>query len=198
MRTQMRGRLVIAGVAAALGCGVLPATAAAAATAAPADVPASYQMSIDMQAQQYDQWCWAASGTTIADFDGHSTDQNSFCKLAHHESGETCGNNPGYLSEVSDAFDQLGFSDPGTAVAQEISFDEIQQEIANDQPIETRIGWTSGGGHMHVLYGYDADAGTVEYGDPWGDNQRYNSMNFTDYQSNSEFAWTDTLSGIVG
>jgi hypothetical protein len=155
------------------------------------------QLTIDMQTQQYDEWCWAASGVTIANYEGHPVEQNEFCKLAHNENGETCTNNPAYLEEVSNGFKKLGFNNPGT-VRKDLTFDQVRAEIDADRPMESSIQWTAGGGHAEVIYGYDATDGTISFGDPWPDDQRYNTMTFADYRSNSEFTWNYTLAGIEG
>ncbi|MBN9744129.1 MULTISPECIES: papain-like cysteine protease family protein [Amycolatopsis] len=177
------------------------ATAAAAALAVPAAADAG-ETNISMQAQQKDQWCWDASGNTIAAYWGYSLTQTRFCQIAHNESGSDCANNQGYLSDQQRVFRYLGFRSVGSynSNGYRLSFSGIKNQIDAGQPIGTRIGWTSGGGHMHVLYGYDDSNGRsiVEYGDPWPSNNRYNSMNYSSYVSNNQFAWTHTVYGMVG
>ncbi|NBH06438.1 hypothetical protein GTY80_24750 [Amycolatopsis sp. SID8362] len=179
------------------------ATAAAVALQAPATAAAARtDLGITMQAQQKDQWCWDASGNTIADFWGYSLTQTRFCQIAHNESGSDCANNQGYLSDQQRVFRYLGFTSAGTynSNGQTLTFTGIKNQIDAGQPIGTRIGWRSGGGHMHVLYGYDNSNGAtrVEYGDPWPNNSRYNSMNYDTYRSNTQFQWTHTVYGIEG
>ncbi len=179
------------------------ATAAAVALQAPATAAAARtDLGITMQAQQKDQWCWDASGNTIADYWGHSLTQTRFCQIAHNESGSDCANNQGYLSDQQRVFRYLGFTSAGTynSNGQVLTFTGIKNQIDLGQPIGTRIGWRSGGGHMHVLYGYDNSNGAtrVEYGDPWPNNSRYNSMNYDTYRSNTQFQWTHTVYGIEG
>ncbi|MFQ6266489.1 papain-like cysteine protease family protein [Kutzneria viridogrisea] len=173
------------------GASTLPASTSA--------VPSSYYDNISMQSQQQNQWCWAASGTTIASYFNYSVNQNTFCNLAKgRDTSYSCPNWQGTLGDVQNAFYQLGFSYTGDYLNGTISFSSLQQQISANQPLETRIGWTSGGGHMHVLYGYDSAKGTVSYGDPWPSNQRYQTMSYNYYVSNSSFAWTHTLTGIRG
>lgn len=152
------------------------------------------ELPITMQVQEKDQWCWAAAGNTIADFHGQGVTQTEFCQLAHDESGSDCANNQGYLQEVAWALEQIGFSSPGRTLDYAIPFTDVQSQITARQPIETRIGWTSGGGHMHVIYG--TGDGTVSWGDPWPSTQRYSTATYDEYTSNSEFQWTHTLAEI--
>lgn len=172
-------------------CLVAPATAGA----APA-VPTSYQDYITMQAQQKDQWCWAGSGNTIADYHGVDLTQTRFCQLAHNEGGQDCANLPGTLADPQRAFARLGFASPGTYLNSRVSYAAIQAQTASNHPIETRIGWRSGGGHMHVIYGYDSSSDWVYWGDPWPANNRYNWSTYSYYSQNSSFTWTHTLTGI--
>ena len=57
----------------------------------------------------------------------------------------------------------------------------------------TRIGWTSGGGHMMDIIGYDSSDSTIEYYNPWPDDPRYNYSTYNWYRSNSQFTWTHSL-----
>ncbi len=173
-------------------CLVGPATAGAASLS----LPPSYQDSITMQAQQKDQWCWAGSGNTIAEYHGVDLTQTRFCQLAHGESGQDCANLPGTLADPRRAFAELGFASPGTYLNSRVSYATIQAQTAADHPIETRIGWRSGGGHMHVVYGYDTSNQWVYWGDPWPANHRYNWSTYGYYAQNSSFTWTHTLTGI--
>lgn len=189
--TAHRGLLASAAVLA------LSLTCSAPVLAGPAPpVPAPLdEARISMQAQEKDQWCWAASGNTIADYHGAGVTQTKFCQLAHNESGSDCANKQGYLEDAALAFDKLGFSQPGQSLDFPITFGDVQGEISADRPIETRIGWNNGGGHMHVVYGF-GQSGTVSWGDPWPSSQRYSTASYDAYVSNNEFQWTHTLAGI--
>ena len=68
-----------------------------------------------------------------------------------------------------------------------------QTEIDAKRPIETRIQWSSGGGHMHVIYGYDADRSQVAWGDPWKSTPRYNEGSHQTYVRGNKFSWTHSL-----
>ncbi|EST35175.1 papain-like cysteine protease family protein [Streptomyces roseochromogenus] len=166
--------------------------AAPRATARPA-APAVKRLNITMQAQQNSNWCWAASGDTIASWFGRNYTQNQFCDAAFNRpQGSTCGNWQAALDDVQNAFDWMGIN-PGTYVSGYLRYGTVQNEINADRPIETRIEWSSGGGHMHVLYGYDTSANQVYWGDPWPSNYRYNWGDYDYYVSNNSFTWTHSL-----
>ncbi|MEV4438767.1 papain-like cysteine protease family protein [Streptomyces sp. NPDC049577] len=197
-RTGPRGRRL--SVAAALAAALLvavPTTASAA--GGPSDQPAlraAKRLDITMQAQQKNNWCWAASGNTIATFLGRNYSQNQFCNAAfNRQQGTTCPNNQATLGNVQNAFDWAGINH-GSYVSGWLRYSTVKNEIDHGRPVETRIEWASGGGHMHVVYGYD-DANTwVYWGDPWPSNDRYNWAAHSWYVSNDEFSWTHSLYGI--
>lgn len=185
----------VAALATALAA--VPATAVAAprSGAAPAYATGN-SLSINMQTQEQDEWCWVASGDTIADYLGHGTDQNSFCDMAiGYPTSYPCPNQAGELSYDQNAFQSLGLS-PGSESGGPVSFDQVVSDIDAGHPEETGVAWTAGGGHAEVIYGYDASTQSIYFGDPWPDDQRFNEMAYSDYVSNYSFSWNDTLYGI--
>ncbi|NGO68392.1 papain-like cysteine protease family protein [Streptomyces boncukensis] len=200
-RTRRRRATVAAAAAAALLA--VPATVATAAPG-PADgagggarteqqTLAAKRLDITMQAQQQSNWCWGAAGNTIAAYLGRSYSQNAFCNAAFGRSqGSSCPNWQATLGNVQNALGWMGIN-RGSYVTGWLRYGTVQQEINANRPVETRIGWTSGGGHMHVLYGYDTSEGWVYWGDPWPSNSRYNWATHNWYIDNYEFAWTHSL-----
>ncbi|MEU2718196.1 papain-like cysteine protease family protein [Streptomyces sp. NPDC007205] len=165
-------------------------------TSAHPAVPAAKRLNITMQAQQNSNWCWAASGNTIASWFGRDYTQNQFCDAAFSRpQGSTCGNWQAALDDVQNALDWMGIN-PGTYVSGYLRYSTVQTEINAGRPVETRIQWSSGGGHMHVLYGYDTSGNQVYWGDPWPSNYRYNWADYDYYVSNNSFTWTHSLYGI--
>ncbi len=171
-------------------CLVAPVTAGAA-----PGVPSTFQAQLTMQSQQRSQWCWAASGATIAAFHGAGVSQTRFCQLALGETGKDCANVPGTLAGPQRAFAELGFASPGRYLDHRISYADVRAQTAAGRPVETRVGYRSGGGHTHVLYGYDTSGGWVSWGDP-GPAKRYHWSTYGYYTHNSSFTWTHTLTGI--
>lgn len=172
-----------------------------AAAAAPHSVstsaaPSNYYLNIYGQAQEQSNWCWAATGNSVADYFGYRYSQNSFCDMAFGRSTSTvCPNSQATLGNDQQAFWTIGI-DPGYYISGTVSYSTVVNEISNNQPIMTRIGWTSGGGHMMVLTGYDTSRSQVQYYDPWPSDSRFNTSTYDWYRSNPQFTWTHTLYGI--
>ncbi|MFJ4806981.1 papain-like cysteine protease family protein [Streptomyces murinus] len=157
---------------------------------------AAKRLNIVMQAQQNSNWCWAASGNTIASWFGRDYHQNQFCNAAFGRSqGSVCDNWQATLGNVKTALNWMGINS-GKYVQGHLRYATVQKEIDAGRPVETRVAWSSGGGHMHVLYGYDASTSQVYWGDPWPSNSRYNWADYNYYMSNSSFTWTHSLYGI--
>ncbi|MFT2014690.1 papain-like cysteine protease family protein [Streptomyces sp. 796.1] len=169
-----------------------PTVSVSAAEAAPR-VQAANVLDVTMQAQQKSNWCWAASGNTIATWMGRNYSQNQFCNAAfNRQQGFDCPNNQATLGNVQNALRWAGIR-PGSYVDGWLQYGTVQNEINARRPIETRIQWSSGGGHMHVIYGYDNSNGFVYWGDPWPSNNRYNWATHNWYINNNQHRWTHSL-----
>ncbi|HCA85666.1 MAG TPA: hypothetical protein DEQ61_09330 [Streptomyces sp.] len=194
-RTAVGRFSVVAAVAAAL-----LASSAVTATAAPDDrsqsrtaANAAKRLDMTMQAQQRSNWCWAAAGNTAAAWFGKYYTQNQFCNAAFDRvQGYDCPNSQATLGNVQTGLSWAGVS-PGSYVSGWLYYGTVQNEINANRPIETRIQWSSGGGHMHLLYGYDTADNWVYWGDPWPDSHRYNWASHDWYVDNYEFSWTHSL-----
>ncbi|MFJ2825196.1 papain-like cysteine protease family protein [Streptomyces toxytricini] len=199
MRTPMRRLSATAAAATALLL-ALPCAEASAAPAGPAPTgPAAgaalayKRLDITMQAQQKSNWCWAAGGNTIAAWYGRTHTQNQFCNAAFNRpQGTECPNNQATLGNVQTALRWSGIN-PGSYVTGWLRHATVQAEIDANRPVETRIQWSSGGGHMHVVYGYDTNGSWVYWGDPWPSSDRYNWASHAWYVDNSGFSWTHSL-----
>ncbi|MFF0746178.1 papain-like cysteine protease family protein [Streptomyces sp. NPDC004111] len=211
MRNPSRRRLTLAALATATLLAVPTATAAAAPAPADPAAPAAAgrqaapqsgeqapllaakRLNITMQAQEKTNWCWAAGGNTIASWFGKKYSQNQFCNAAFGRSqNTTCPNNQATLGNVQNGLDWAGIN-PGSYVTGYLRYTTVQSEIAADRPVETRIQWSSGGGHMHVIYGYDTANSWVYWGDPWQTSDRYNWASHAWYVNNNSFSWTHSL-----
>ncbi|UKY54951.1 papain-like cysteine protease family protein [Streptomyces inhibens] len=154
-------------------------------------------LKIDMQKQVQDQWCWDASGLTIAKYWGFNQySQQDFCRLAAQNGNLSCDNQPATLDDVANGLANIGLSDTGSGLDRSASFSETGKEIDGKRPFAVRIGWNSGGGHMNVIYGYDPSSQMIAVGDPWKTTQTYTWWNYNDYVSNSRFQWTHSRIGI--
>jgi hypothetical protein len=164
--------------------------------AAAPGVPPTHRNPITLQAQQKTQWCWAGAGNAIAAFHGAAVSQTQFCLLAHGGTGPDCANLPGTLADPQRAFARLGFTSPGRYLDHPITAAAVRTQTAADRPVQTRVGYRSGGGHSHVLYGYDTRGDWIFWGDP-GPAKRYNWSTYGFYAKNPAFTWTHTLTGIA-
>ncbi|MBT2383965.1 papain-like cysteine protease family protein [Streptomyces sp. ISL-11] len=187
-------RKLIAGAAAAALAGPALLTA----TAAPARAEQRW-LGITMLKQEKSQWCWDASGLTIARYFGHTQySQTDFCDLAAKNSGLSCNNQPATLDDMANAWSNMGFRSTGQGLSRAATFNEVGQEIEGIRPVAVRIGWKSGGGHMNVVYGYDPNQSTVGVGDPWPDTATYTWWDYDAYVNNSSFSWTHSRIGETG
>ncbi|MBT2377248.1 hypothetical protein J7E90_07675 [Streptomyces sp. ISL-111] len=194
-------RLPFTALLAAALLAVPAATATATATAAQSpsasqdggvSVAAAQRLNITMQAQQKSNWCWAAGGNTIAAWFGRGYSQNQFCNASFNRSQNTeCPNSQATLGNVQTGLAWTGVR-PGSYVTGWLRYPTVQTEIAAQRPIETRIQWSSGGGHMHVI-GYDDADSWVYWGDPWPSSDRYNWASHSWYVNNNQFSWTHSL-----
>ncbi|MGV9591562.1 papain-like cysteine protease family protein [Streptomyces tendae] len=154
------------------------------------------RLNISMQAQQLSNWCWAATGDTIAEYYGYDYSQNQFCNLAFGRAvNSSCPNWQATLGNDQQAFDRMGIN-PGRYVNGYLGYDTITGEIDADRPVMSRIQWQSGGGHMLTVYGYDVSRNWVYWGDPWPSSNRYNWAAYSYYVNNGSFFWTHSLYGI--
>ncbi|MFF4741152.1 papain-like cysteine protease family protein [Streptomyces sp. NPDC001262] len=152
--------------------------------------------SINMQKQEQSQWCWDASGNTIASWWGYNYSQTDFCNLANRATGVSCANQPATPNDIAGAWRLMGFANTGTLQYSAASFDQTHTEVDASRPFLARIGWKSGGGHFNVIYGYDETNNTIAVADPWPATQTYTWWNYNDYVSNSSFNWTHTQIGV--
>ncbi|MCC3771117.1 papain-like cysteine protease family protein [Streptomyces sp. UNOC14_S4] len=156
-------------------------------------------LDINMEKQVKDQWCWDAAGLTIAKYWGYNRyNQYDFCRLASQGNRLDCNNRPATLGDMANGLRNMGFRSSGTDLYRNASFGETRNEIANKRPFAVRIGWTSGGGHMNVVYGYDSTSNMIAVGDPWPTTKTYTWWNYSAYSGNNSFRWTHTRIGMQG
>jgi len=155
---------------------------------------AAKQLNYTQQVQQYNQWCWAADGSSIERAMGGTATQAQFCAAGKGTSAGYCPNQPAQIPEIVRGFRGTGFSaqDAGGPIGFSSVVSQIDAGILN----LTGIYWTSGGGHAEVIYGYDSTNQSIMVGDPWPTYQRYQTWNYNQYRSNGQFRWNDTIVNI--
>jgi hypothetical protein len=184
------GRFKFANAASAIAlaaCGMLLVAAGVAQAEAGYDDIATYK-------QEKTQWCWVASGLTIAKFQGFDSTQADFCTRAQPYYG--CNNQPATLEDMAKGWASLGMAHTGSGLSSAATFNQVYTDVKAARPLGARIGWTSGGGHMNVIYGFDTSNNTIGVADPWPDTTTYTWWNYSDYVSNSSFKWTHSRIGI--
>lgn len=155
----------------------------------------SKHLSFNMQAQTQSNWCWAATSTSVSHFYWFFSHWTQ-CKVANAELGHTdcchspvpsdC-NVPWYLDRA------LTRTNNFVSITGSVSFQQVKDEIDAGRPVGARIGWSGGGGHFMVIYGYSIVFG-VEYFDI--DDPIYGKSHLTvaDFSSNYQGSgsWTHT------
>ncbi|WP_280466005.1 papain-like cysteine protease family protein, partial [Nocardia brasiliensis] len=85
----------------------------------------------------------------------------------------------------------------GGPVGAPLSMTKVVDEISANRPILTGIAWAAGGGHAQVIYGFDVDAGTITYGDPWPSSRRSVTQAIDSYTQNADWVWFGEDYGIA-
>lgn len=131
-------------------------------------------LSFIIQIQQQTQWCWSACAVSVNHY--YSPGSNwTQCTLVNVALGQSnCCSSGG-----SAACNQPWFLDRALAItgnfvsysSGKASMATITGEINGDRVLGMRIGWSGGGGHFTIIYGYKdcGSTGTqnVYVGDPW-------------------------------
>ncbi|MFT3877512.1 MAG: papain-like cysteine protease family protein [Propioniciclava sp.] len=154
----------------------------------------SKQLSFTMQAQLASNWCWAATASSVSRF-FWSWSTWAQCTIANAELGrnDACNspipsgaNVPWYLDRSLARTNNFVSIHSGPA-----SFATIRAEIDAGRPVGARIGWSGGGGHFMVIYGYAKWLNTewVYIDDPIYGKSQLTLSNFTNnYQGSG--TWT--------
>ncbi len=158
---------------------------------------ASRQLAFTMQAQTQTNWCWAANATSVSHFywwfwNGWTQCRVANAELAHSDccnsSVPTACNVPWYLDRALTRTNNFVSMSAGQA-----GFAQVRAEIDAGRPVGARIGWSGGGGHFVMIYGYSLVIG-LEYFDI--DDPIYGKSHLTvaDFSSNYQGSgsWTHT------
>ena len=149
-----------------------------------------------MQAQTQSNWCWAATARSASHYYWFLS-RWSQCNIACAElSLTTCCDAP-----VPDACNvswwlakALQRTQNFVSVTGPVDFAAVKAEIDAGRPVGARIGWSGGGGHFCVIYGYTAGLFGDNYFDI--DDPIYGKSHLTvsDFSNNyqSTGTWTDT------
>lgn len=155
----------------------------------------SKQLSFNMQMQTQTNWCWAATSTSVSRFYWHFSGWTQ-CKVAGAELDRTdCCNStvpgpcnvPWYLDRA------LTRTKNFVSMTGQVTFATVKAEVDAGRPVGARVGWSGGGGHFMVIYGY-SKIGSTEYFDI--DDPIYGKSHLTVAEFSSNYqgsgTWTHT------
>ncbi len=119
------------------------------------------QLPFNMQMQTQSNWCWAATATSVSHYFWRWSTWTQ-CRVANAELGQTdCCQNPvpahcnvpWYLDRA------LTRTRNFVSITGPVGFEQVRSEINAGRPVGARIGWSGGGGHFMVIYGYSTIGG---------------------------------------
>jgi hypothetical protein len=154
--------------------------------------------------QEFSNWCWAGSSQAVLYYNNQYPSQ---CEIANFawNTNRCCiagdfwdkikGCNKGNFLYGSDGSIQgilanWGVDSDGTD--EPLTWTATLQELDSGYPFVMRWGWSSGGGHFLVTYGYITSGSYMKYMDPWP-GEGYTTSLFSWVVSASDHDWTHTL-----
>ena len=119
------------------------------------------QLPFNMQLQTQSNWCWAATANSVSHYFWRWSTWSQ-CRIANAELGHTdCCHSP-----VPSACNVPWYLDRSltrtrnfVSIQGPAGFEQVRSEIDAGRPVGARIGWSGGGGHFMVIYGYSMIGG---------------------------------------
>jgi len=134
--------------------------------------PDTASLSVTLNGQLTNMWCWAASGQMTMDF-VHPGVNVQQCDEANKEFGRSdCCNSPVPNKCIEGGwpeYTKYGFKADQTSDAP-LTWSQIKRQIfCAEKPFAFSWHWNNGGGHMMVVTGYTTVDGThyVDVNNPW-------------------------------
>jgi hypothetical protein len=155
----------------------------------------SRQLGFNMQSQTQTNWCWAATSTSVSLFYWFLSGWTQ-CKVANAElgRGDCCNSTVPSACNVPWYLDRsLTRTRNFVSITGPVTFQQVRDEIDAGRPVGARIGWSGGGGHFMVIYGYSIVVGTeyFDIDDPIYGKSSLTASDFsTSYQGSG--SWTHT------
>jgi hypothetical protein len=155
--------------------------------------------------QQYSNWCWAGATEAALDYYGQYPSQ---CEIANFTWSSTrcCSGSTDFYDRVKGCnkanwfygtdgsvegiMNNWGVST--TTTEDILTWNECVTELDNGQPFLFRFGWTNGGGHFLVGYGYITTGSYIKYMDPWP-GEGYMTSLYTFVVSSADHDWTHSM-----
>ncbi|WP_256816759.1 papain-like cysteine protease family protein [Cytobacillus sp. Bac17] len=160
---------------------------------------AEKKLSLTVYSQDKSNWCWAAAGQSVIRYVKGTV--KTQCQLYMWGKGySSCSTNEtGSIStQFSNMFKEMNFNYTGDVISSASTFSGVISQINLGRPMIARMGWTSGGGHFAVIYGYD-DGSTdyINWTDiNYGGTSYYKKTTYSYFKSNSSWDWTHTRYNI--
>jgi hypothetical protein len=155
--------------------------------------PNGVVIAVNLPAQDYSNWCWAAIGCAVGNYYNGTDLTQPDIALRVHGSTSQDSNVDTRLDDALRAVDCFSHWSPGRP-----SLDRIRFEINLGRPIGVRIAWYDGSAHYVLLHGYDPKSDRIIIADPSFGNCIIPLSDFpTKYQqcgSLTESFWTKSLS----
>lgn len=135
---------------------------------------AGTKLNFDMQHQQQTQWCWSATAVSVSHFywSWSGWDQ---CELVNAEFNQTTCCDDGSTSQCNQPWYTANAlkrtKNWQNTIAGTLTRDQVLDELNAGRVIAARIGWSGGGGHAMVIYGYNPIFDWLFIGDPWYGDQ---------------------------
>lgn len=146
-------------------------------------------------------WCWAATSEAVLRYTQNAPGMCSIADWARQQNkwgnDDCCANGTGnicnqanWMYGVAGSIEKIlsHWGADSERHASTLSLHEVQDAIKNDSPLIVRWGWTSGGGHFVVLYGYSDSNMSIM--DPWSGPT---ILTYTNVSSTATRTWTNTL-----
>ncbi|WP_244666921.1 papain-like cysteine protease family protein [Myceligenerans indicum] len=155
---------------------------------------ANRSLAATIYVQEKSNWCWAATSKTVVKrTTGNTPSQCTLVKRGKNSS--TCPNVTGTFGQnVSYALADSGVSNIGTVSLGALTYSAFRGEIDSSRLVMIRWGWSSGGGHMLVLKGYNTDGSKIIYINPLNDVYKVNSYSWM--KSTSSHTWSHSRTSI--
>ncbi len=170
-----------------------------------ANLYADVTLSVPEVFQEYSDWCWAGSTQAALYHYGYYPSQ---CEIANYtwNTSRCCAGGSSFYARVKGCNKANWFSgtdgsvegilnnwNVGTFASETtLTWAVCVQELDNGQPFMMRFGWTGGGGHFLVGYGYISSGSYLKYMDPWP-GEGYTTSLYTYVVSSPDHDWTHSM-----
>ncbi|NVN91060.1 MAG: C39 family peptidase [Desulfuromonadales bacterium] len=171
-------------------------------------------LAVPERIQEHSQWCWAGSSQSVLDYFRTRVEQCAMANYAFNRS-DCCGNTDfnwtntncnnwnfmwGNSSNNTAGGSLQGILGHWGVTSSTLAAYLTQQagvaELNSGRPFVMRFGWTEGGGHFLIGYGYRENGTYLQYMDPWPGNGYTESL-YSWVMQASDHTWTHTLSNVV-